>query len=180
MNNPMINLSFASKSGLIDVPCSKHVKGSGCNCGFTLIELCIVIAIIATLTAIAVPSYLGYKYKAMVVVAISDIRMIEQQISLYAQENDGQLPNSLSNLTTIKNVKDPWGRPYQYLRINGGKKSATGLARKNMSDVPVNQDYDLYSKGRDGKTNASFKPPVSQDDIVRAYNGQYVGLVSEI
>ena len=176
----MIHLSLTIKNGLIDVPCPKHVKGRGCKRGFTLIEVCVVVAIIATLSAIAVPSYLRYKYKAMVVVAISDIRMIEQQISLYTQENDGQLPNSLSNLTTIKNVRDPWGRPYQYLRISGAKKSVTGLARKNMSDVPVNTDYDLYSIGNDGKTNQSFKPKVSQDDIVRAYNGQYVGLVSEL
>jgi general secretion pathway protein G len=180
MNNPMIHLSLTRKSGVIDVPCPKHDKGSCCKRGFTLIEVCVVVAIIATLSAIAVPSYLQYKYKAMVVVAISDIRMIEQQISLFEQENDGQLPNSLSDLTTIKTVMDPWGRPYQYMRINGGNKSAKGLARKNMSDVPVNNDYDLYSMGKDGKTNQSFQPPVSQDDIVRAYNGQYVGLVSEL
>jgi general secretion pathway protein G len=113
-------------------------------------------------------------------VAVSDIRMIEQQISLYTQENDGQLPNSLSDLTTIENVKDPWGNPYRYLRIDGGDSTAGGKARRNMSDHPVNQDYDLYSKGKDGKTNKSFKVTESQDDIVRAYDGQYVGLVSEI
>lgn len=176
----MENLSLNIENGLNDNPCSKHVNVSGCNRGFTLIELCIVIAIIATLSAIAVPTYLRYRYKAMVIVAVSDIRMIEKQISLYTQENGGQLPNSLNALTTIKNVKDPWGNPYQYLRIDGGDSSAAGKARRNMSDHPVNQDFDLYSKGKDGETKKSFKDTLSQDDIVRAYDGQYVGLVSEI
>jgi general secretion pathway protein G len=49
-----------------------------------------------------------------------------------------------------------------------------------MMDAPVNQDYDLYSMGKDGKTNFSFKAPVSWDDVVRAYEGRYVGLVSEL
>ena len=55
-----------------------------------------------------------------------------------------------------------------------------GLARKNLMDVPVNEDYDLYSIGKDGKTNISFRVPYSYDDVVRAYEGQYVGLVSEL
>jgi general secretion pathway protein G len=177
----MINLFLNGWNSLNDVPCSKHVNGSGCNRGFTFIELCIVIAIIATLSAIAIPNYLGYKNKARIMVAITDIRMIEKQISLYAEENDGQLPNSLSDLTTIKNVKDPWGNPYKYLRIDGGAPNASGKSRRNMSDNPVNPDsYDLYSIGKDGKTKKSFKDDESQDDVVRAYDGQYVGLVSEI
>jgi hypothetical protein len=34
--------------------------------------------------------------------------------------------------------------------------------------------------GKDGKTNISFKVSVSWDDVVRAYEGRYVGLVSEL
>jgi general secretion pathway protein G len=180
MKDPISKQPWSCENRLSDFANSRCLKHSYFNGGFTLIEVCIVIAIIATLSAIAVPNYLRYKNKAMIIVAVSDIRMIEKQISLFSQENDGQLPNKLSDLTTVKTVNDPWGHPYQYLRIDGGKHSAEGKARKNMSDVPVNQDYDLYSKGKDGKTNQSFKPPVSQDDVVRAYDGQYVGLVSEL
>ena len=53
-------------------------------------------------------------------------------------------------------------------------------ARRNMMDAPVNEDYDLYSMGKDGNTNKSFKVPVSKDDVARAYEGRYVGLVSEL
>jgi general secretion pathway protein G len=181
MNNPIENPSLSNEDSLIDFPCSKHVDRRGCNRGFTLIELFIVMAIIGTLSAIAVPNYLRYKYKAMIVVAVSDIRMIEKQISLFAEENDGQLPNKLSDLTTIKTVKDPWGNPYQYLRIDGGsEKGKDEKVRRNMSDNPVNTDYDLYSMGKNGLSKPQFKFKESQDDVVRAYDGQYVGLVSEL
>ena len=49
-----------------------------------------------------------------------------------------------------------------------------------MSDNPVNTDYDLYSLGADGQSKPQFKFKTSQDDIVRAYEGSYVGLVSEL
>lgn len=155
----------------------KHFDRHGCNPGFTLIEVLIVIAIIGTLSAIAVPNYLRYKNNAMIAVAVTDIRMIEKQITLFVFNTNGQLPSSLSDLTTMGIVKDPWGNPYRYLNTNGGK--AKGM-RKNMSDNPVNQDYDLYSMGKDGISKPSFKTPESRDDIVRAYEGRYVGLVSEL
>jgi general secretion pathway protein G len=49
-----------------------------------------------------------------------------------------------------------------------------------MSDNPVNTDYDLFSMGKDGKYQKSFKDKTSRDDVVRAYEGRYVGLVSEL
>jgi general secretion pathway protein G len=120
---------------------------------------------------------LQYKNNAMIAVAVTDIRIIEKQIALYVTENEGQLPNSLNDLTTIDTVNDPWGNPYQYLKIDGG--NPPGL-RRNMSDNPVNTDYDLYSMGADGVSKPQFKFKTSRDDVVRAYEGRYVGLVSEL
>jgi len=140
----------------------------------------IVIAIIGTLSAIAVPNYIYYRYEALITVAITDVRMIEKQITLFVFDNDGQLPNNLSDLTTIGTINDPWGNPYQYLRIAGGNIKGKGKVRRNMSDNPVNTDYDLYSMGKDGQSQTQFKAKQSRDDIVRAYNGSYVGLVSEL
>ena len=150
------------------------------NRGFTLIEVLIVIMIIGCISAIALPNYLGYKNNAMIAVAVTEIRMIEKQISLFTFENDGQLPGYLKDLTTIGNINDPWGNPYKYLRIAGADVSKMGEIRRNMIDVPVNQDYDLYSMGKDGQSQSSFKVNVSRDDVVRAYEGRYVGLVSEL
>ena len=177
MNDPIKNPSLDFENSVNDFACSKRFNRNGCNRGFTLIEVCIVIAIIGTLSAIAVPNYLKYKNNAMIAVAVTDIRMIEKQIALFAIDNTGQLPNGLNNLPNIGIVNDPWGNPYQYLMINGGKPP--GL-RRNMSDNPVNTDYDLYSLGADGQSELSFKFKTSRDDVVRAYEGRYVGLVSEL
>jgi general secretion pathway protein G len=176
----MENLSLDCENSVNGYPCSKRFNGNGSNKGFTLIELFIVIAIIGCLSAIALPNYLKYKNNAMIAVAVTDIRMLEKQIALFVFNNNGQLPNSLNNLTTIGTVNDPWGNPYQYLRIDGGANNAQGNCRRNMSDNPVNTDYDLFSMGKDGEYNKSFKNKTSRDDVVRAYEGRYVGLVSEL
>jgi general secretion pathway protein G len=50
--------------------------------------------------------------------------------------------------------------------------------RKDRNTHPINTDFDLYSKGRDGKTNYPLTAEASQDDIIRANNGGYLGLAS--
>lgn len=175
MNDPMKNKSLDCGNSVNDFACSKRFNRNGCNRGFTLIEIMIVIAIIGTLSAIAVPNYLKYKNNAKIVVAVTDIRLIEKQISFLLVDNP-QLPNNLNIVPNIP-TNDPWGNPYQYLLINGGKPP--GL-RRNMSDNPVNTDYDIYSTGADGESKPQFKFKTSQDDVVRAYDGRYVGLVSEL
>ena len=177
MNDPVKNSSLDCENSVNGFPCSKRFSGNGFNKGFTLIEVFIVIAIIGCLSAIALPNYLKYKNNAMIAVAVTDIRMIEKQIAFFVTDNAGQLPNSLNDLTTIGTINDPWGNPYQYLKTNGGKAKNI---RRNMSDNPVNMDYDLYSKGKDGVSKPSFKTKDARDDVVRAYEGRYVGLVSEL
>ena len=173
-----MNNSFLDCENIVnDFACSKRLNRNGCNRGFTLIEIFIVIAIIGTISAIALPNYIRYRYEALIMVAITDIRMIEKQIALFVFDNDGQLPDSLNDLTSIGTIDDPWENPYLYLKIDGGKPK--GL-RRNMSDNPVNTDYDLYSLGADGLSKPQFKFKTSRDDVVRAYDGSYVGLVSEL
>jgi general secretion pathway protein G len=54
-----------------------------------------------------------------------------------------------------------------------------GKARKDKFLVPINSDYDLYSDGQDGQSASPLTAKASQDDIVRAANGRYVGLASQ-
>ncbi|MEW6667582.1 MAG: prepilin-type N-terminal cleavage/methylation domain-containing protein [Thermodesulfobacteriota bacterium] len=151
--------------------------------GFTLLELIVVIGIVGTLASIAVPSYWNYVEKARETVAISDIRQLERLIAAFQAAN-GRLPDSLEEIG-MGNMKDPWGNPYEYLTIasatakgekgeKDGEKDAK--VRKDHFMVPLNQDYDLYSKGRDGESQAPLTAKASRDDIVRANSGQYVGL----
>jgi general secretion pathway protein G len=53
-----------------------------------------------------------------------------------------------------------------------------GLQRKDLALVPINTDFDLYSKGRDGATQPPLTAASSRDDIVRANDGQFIGLAS--
>ena len=145
--------------------------------GFTLIEIMICIAILGTLAAIAIPNYFSYINRGRVARAIGDIKAIENPIQQFYLIND-RYPDSLAQVG-LGGIKDPWGNAYRYLRIEGNANPGKGKLRKDHNLVPVNSDFDLYSMGKDEATNSTFTAKVSEDDIVRANNGGYVGLVSE-
>ena len=73
---------------------------------------------------------------------------------------------------------DPWGNAYVYLLHDPPPKKTKG-ARKDRFLTPVNSDYDLYSVGIDGGTQAAFTAKVSRDDVVRANDGGFVGLADD-
>jgi general secretion pathway protein G len=146
--------------------------------GFTLIELMIVIAIIGTIAAIATPLYRAYIDNARVARAIIEIRSIGSEITLFYDENQ-RYPNDLTEIGLGK-MRDPYGNLYQYVpaTLDKNGKPQVGKMRKDHNLVPVNTDFDLYSMGKDGKSALPFPAKASQDDIVRANDGQYIGLVS--
>lgn len=148
------------------------------NFGFTLIELMVVIAIIATLAGIAVPIIASYVDRAKIARAKSEIRLIANEIQAFFSDNE-KYPDDLSEIG-LSGMVDPYGNPYQYMPATLGKngKQQVGKMRKDHNLVPVNTDFDLYSMGKDGQSVAPFTAKVSRDDIVRANNGQYIGLVS--
>jgi general secretion pathway protein G len=141
--------------------------------GLTLLELLIAAAVLGALAAIAVPQYVGYRERIAVTRAISDIRLMEGRIARYHDEF-GELPMSLSD--AMKEVPlDPWGHPYGFLNLQSGLPGVAGMARKDKNLVPLNTDYDLYSKGPDGSSSAPLTAAASLDDIVRANDGDFVG-----
>ncbi len=155
-----------------------RLNQKGCSHAWTLVELLLILSILGTLTAIAVPVYTNYMDKINNNHALADIREIESKIVAYQVEH-GAPPNTLAQVGSGNRV-DPWEKPYEYLRILGvAHHLVTGKWRKDGFMVPINSDYDLYSMGKNGRSGAPLTDSKSHDDIVRANNGAYVGLASE-
>lgn len=144
---------------------------------WTLFETLVVVAALGTLLAVGVPIYTNILLKARIVAAITDIAAVSRDIEDYLDEN-GTIPETLDEIRP--NFRDPWGRPYEYLPILGKNKSEIAdMWRKDRFQVPLNSDFDLYSKGKDGDSDGPLTASESYDDIVRANNGDYIGLASK-
>jgi general secretion pathway protein G len=126
---------------------------------------------IGVLTAMGVPRFQDFVQRAKVAKAIGDIQAM--QIELAAQDT---LPDDLSGIGRAGKL-DPWGFPYVYYKFPTGNGNPPG-ARKDRFLVPVNSTYDLYSIGPDGASAPPFTAAMSQDDVVRASDGDYIGLAS--
>lgn len=74
------------------------MKKSKFEIGFTLIELVVVLAILAILSAIAVPRYLSNLEKARVATHNANVRAIKATAMVY-QADKGVLLNNLSDLS---------------------------------------------------------------------------------
>jgi len=122
---------------------------------FTLIELMVVIVILGILAAFVVPRITKRPEDARVTKAKIEISNLEQALELYYLDN-GSYPSSEQGLESLvkkpssgdepqnwreggylvksRLPKDPWGNDYMY-----------------VSPGTHNQDYDLYSLGKDGQ-----------------------------
>lgn len=111
--------------------------------GFSLIELMVVIVIIALLATQLVPRVADYFGAANKTTVMKDISSIKQAIDSYMLVNNGRYPDSLEQLVTPDSngqkfldtdvvPTDPWGVPYEYEVIDGGR------------------DVRIYTLGKDG------------------------------
>jgi len=122
--------------------------------GFTLIEMLVVLAIIATLATVVGPAVFRNAGDAKIQAARSQIEMLALALDAFRLDNDaypstqhgiGALRDAPSAGDPVRNWRgpylrrvvpdDPWGRPYQYV--------APGRANP--------ASYDLYTLGRDGR-----------------------------
>ena len=122
--------------------------------GFTLIEMLVVLAIIATLAAVIAPSIFRNVGDSKVTAARTQIDAFAVALGAYRLDND-VYPSTTQGLDALREPPrdseaprnwrgpylekvigpDPWGRAYVYL--------APGHVNPN--------GFDLYSLGRDGK-----------------------------
>ncbi len=143
--------------------------------GYTLLEILVALAVVGILAAIAVPVYGKYFARTRVSVAVIDIATMSATITQYIQ-NYQTPPDDLSQIG-MQGKLDPWGNPYEYMNLTGVK--GKGSSRKDKKLNPLNSDFDLYSKGKDGDSKLPLSPKVSQDDVLRARDGRFIGLASD-
>jgi general secretion pathway protein G len=138
-------------------------------------ELMVVTVVVGALASLAAPNLQRARERAQIARAVADIRVIESEIAAYMV--DSFLPPASLAEIDRATLEDPWGQPYQYLRIDDG--SGKGGFRKDKFLVPLNTDYDLYSLGADGASSGPLAAKDSQDDIVRALDGAFIGLAAD-
>ena len=181
-----VSVCFSVKQTLKNIAPFRARKQQLSPGGFTIVELAISLAIIGTLTAIAVPSIQDRIYRANVARAATEIRGLEKEIIYFKTEfgvyPGGRPGGNLESLQEIgrDNFLDPWGTPYQYRNLESSVMEAGDKpkdCRKDRSTNPLNYDFDLYSAGPDRvlPSHKQITQGSGEDDIVRAANGRYVG-----
>ena len=143
--------------------------------GFTLIEMLVVVAIIATLAALVGPAIFRNLGDSKVSAARSQVELYGLALGSYRLDND-QYPSSEQGLEALRTkptggelprnwrgpyltklvVPDPWGRPFIY----------AGPGRVNPTS------FDLYTLGRDGKSGG-----LGEDADVTSWGGPVEGTV---
>jgi len=134
--------------------------------GFTLLELLVVTSIIGILATLSLSAFTIFKENARRARCMGEIRGIEKDIDAFAIQNI-RFPDNLGEIGRA-GMLDPWGRPYNYKIYVAG-------AVRDLAGVELNTDYDLYSNGVDGFSVQSLADSQSEDDIVRANSGGFVG-----
>lgn len=122
------------------------------QCGFTLLEVMVVVVILGILAALVVPKIISRPDEARIIAAKHDLASLMQALKLYRLDNQ-RYPTTEQGLQALVSQptttplplnwkaggyidrlpRDPWGNPYQYLSPG------------------VHGEIDLFSFGGDGQ-----------------------------
>lgn len=111
------------------------------NCGFTLIELMVVVTVIAILAAIAVPSYTDYVRRSQLTEAFNNLNDYQVKMEQYYQDNKSY---GLSGGTTCANGA---GAPSWNNFVPTGARYFTYGCLLTGASGTVNQGYTITASG---------------------------------
>lgn len=134
-------------------------------------------AIAGVLVSLAIPAYSGYIDRRNYSKAFADVVDISQKVDSFYAINR-RFPADLAEIG-LDTFMDPWGNAYAYLNIKNADPDIKIHPRRDKKLKPVNSDYDVFCKGKDGFSTRDFSSSISVDDVVRASNGRYIGLAGE-
>lgn len=147
--------------------------------GFTLLELMLTAAIGVLLLAIAVPGYRSIIERQRVKQSIGDLALIVMRIEKHRTMNGFKPPMSLAELGEGTPLRDPWGFDYRYLNFEADIPGIAGKIRKDHNLHPLNSEFDLYSVGPDGQSAPALTAAKSQDDVIWARDGAFIGVARD-
>lgn len=179
-NNARTKASGELRSGL------KIGQKAASSPGFTLLELVMVVAISAVLATVSISYFGRYLEQVRVMDVINEIHFIEKSIVTYERIR-GRLPPSLADIG-MDDLKDRWGNPYQYLRIQdsddvkgggggqgkgkddqqdddkgGGQGNGNDAKEDDVIDEDQENDVDSGSQGKGKQRRDRFMNPVNTD-----------------
>lgn len=143
--------------------------------GFTLVELLVVMAIIAILTAIVVPNVVKYIRKGRVTRAQAEVKSIELALVKMLTDADRSNPSEFFNPAGVKLFLDNWGDPY-----------TAGIERMKAAKYLYTRTfYALLREGRAALSdpyNPAATDPDAQYGIITFYaldtDGKNVGVLN--
>jgi len=140
--------------------------------GFTLIELMIVIAIIAIISAIAIPNLLSAKLKANQTTTMANMKVINTAQTMYQEANENVFSSDLSMLYTY--VK-PNGKAAKYLDAKlSAATAANAVSGYYISALTTSADPLEYASTNGNGIYAFVGIPVNYGST-----GEYVYIVNE-
>ena len=145
--------------------------------GITLVELAIVLLIAVLIIGTITPVYFHIIESKRTDLAIAEITRMQKYIDRFGRKNS-RLPADLTELTGSAPM-DPWGNPYRYINIRDNTSAAIN-PRTTDNLKRLNADYDLYSDGPDKSSLSPIGANESRDDIIRARNGNYIGIARDL
>jgi prepilin-type N-terminal cleavage/methylation domain-containing protein/prepilin-type processing-associated H-X9-DG protein len=130
------------------------VRAKYLNRGFTLIELLLVIAIIAALAALMLPTLSSASDQGRRAACLSNLRQIGLALHAYASDQDGRIPYGpkAPPFTSPFNLYPSTGAPTSLISLGNGTPAGLGLLLK---DHLCNQPRVLFCPGRDQPVDAN-------------------------
>ncbi len=144
--------------------------------GFSLTPMLAALSVAAVVGVLSIPTYHAYLEQRHVARAIADLGRISLEIEKYRLRHAGAIPTDLATIGFV-NPLDPWGNPFRFEVVD---EQIRGSTIRVGDRIPLNSDYDLFSHGPDGHSGVDLLAPESRDNIVRALDGGFFGMATDL
>lgn len=109
--------------------------------GFTLVELIVVLAIMAAISAIAVPNFANIAEKSKLKTDIQSAKIIDNAKDLYESESNDPLGNTAEDI-----INNLYTKNYLKQKISPQTKEASWSLKDGIIKIKINTDIESINK----------------------------------